>query len=105
MTISISNKLLLLGAGVAAGLLVAPKSGSQTRNTLMSKGQHLKDALMSKVQQTGVTETATTTVHNVVEKGRNIASIGKQRVNDSIEAGRRRFNEAMEDSDETDLMR
>jgi hypothetical protein len=38
-------------------------------------------------------------LQNVVQKGRNVASMGKRRLHESIEAGRNRFNESIEGED------
>ena len=92
MTLNISDKLLFLTAGVGIGtvigLLFAPRSG-----------QEIRDTLASKVQESGVGEAANQRLQNVVEKGKNIASIGRQRFNESIEAGKQRFTESIEGED------
>ena len=92
MTLNVSDKLLFLSAGVSIGavigLLFAPSSGQQIRTTLSGK-----------VHDSGVGEAASQKLHDVVEKGRNIASIGRQRFNESIEAGRQKFNESIEGED------
>ena len=48
------------------------------------------------MQHSGIADSASETWHNVVEKGKNVASIGRARLNESIEAGKRKFNESME---------
>ena len=92
MTLNISDKLLFLSAGVGIGtiigLLFAPSSGQQIRSTIASK-----------VQESGVAESASHKLQEVVERGRNIANIGRQRVNDSMEAVRQKFSESIEDED------
>ena len=92
MTLNISDKLMFLSAGVGIGavigLLFAPSSGQQVRNTIASK-----------VQDSGVGEAASQKVQEVVERGKNIAIIGRQRLNESIEAGRQKFAESIEDED------
>jgi hypothetical protein len=55
--------------------------------------------VQEKIHSSGIGTTASQTWNNVVEKGKNVASIGRQRLNESIEAGKRRFNESMEDED------
>jgi gas vesicle protein len=103
MNINISDKFIYLGAGCGIGfvlgLLFAPQSGQEIRHTLTSKVDDLTNRVQEKVQQTGIGETAGQTWHNVVEKGKNIASIGRARLNESIEAGRRKFSESIEDDD------
>ncbi len=92
MTLNVSDKLLFLSAGVGIGavigLLFAPSSGQQIRNTIAHK-----------VQESGVGETANQKLQEVVERGKNIASIGRQRFNESIEAGRKKFGESIEGED------
>ena len=106
MTININNKLFYLLAGAAAGMLFAPKSGQEIRSTLSGKVGDLKNRTQEKLQQSGVGEnvsdTVTGTVKNVVERGRNVASISRQRINDSIEAGKRKYNESVESFDSGD---
>ena len=42
------------------------------------------------------------TWHNVVERGKNVASIGRPRMTDSIETPQRRYNESIESEDFTE---
>lgn len=102
MTINISNKFIYLLAGAAAGMLFAPKSGQQIRSTLSGKVDELRNKVQERVQGTGIGEGVTDTMKNVVERGRNVASIGRQRLNESIEAGKRKFNESLESFDRGD---
>ena len=103
MEITINDKLIYLGAGCGIGLIVgllfAPQSGEQTRSTLTSKVDDLTHKVQEKVQQSGIGDTAGETWRNVVEKGKNVANIGRSRLNESIEAGKRKFNESVEDED------
>jgi gas vesicle protein len=103
MEITVNDKLIYLGAGcgigLVLGLLFAPQSGEDMRHTLTSKVDDLTHKVQERVQESGISDTASQTWRNVVEKGKNVANIGKARLNESIEAGRRRFNESMEDDD------
>src|SRR5437763_14738151 len=103
MQITVNDKLIYLGAGcgigMVLGLLFAPQSGQEIRNTLTSKVDDLTHKVQEKVQESGIGDTAGQTWRNVVEKGKNVASMGKPRLNESIEAGKRRFNESMEGED------
>ena len=103
MEITINDKLIYLGAGCGIGLIVgllfAPQSGEQTRSTLTNKVDDLTHKVQEKVQQSGIGNTAGETWRNVVEKGKNVANIGRSRLNESIEAGKRKFNESIEDED------
>ena len=98
MDIKINDKFIYLGAGcgigLVLGLLFAPQSGEETRHTLGSKVDDLTHKVQEKVQESG--DAAGQTWRNVVEKGKNIANMGRSRLNESIEAGKRQFNESME---------
>jgi gas vesicle protein len=104
MTININNKLFYLLAGAAVGVLFAPKSGQEMRTDLSDKVDDLKAKLQKKVQDTHISEDVSNTVKNVVEKGRNVAVIGRQRFNESVEAGKRKFNESRESFDSGDIV-
>ena len=100
---NINDKLIYFGAGCGIGALIgalfAPKSGQETRHDLSSRVEDLTHKVQDKIQSSGLRNTASETWQNVVEKGKNVASIGKRRFNESIEAGRNRFNESIEDDD------
>jgi gas vesicle protein len=100
MNINISDKLIFLSAGCGVGMILgalfAPRSGEETRRNLGAKVDDLTHKVQERIQTSGIKESASQTLHNVVERGRNVASIGKRRLNESVEAGRARFNESME---------
>jgi gas vesicle protein len=105
MTINVSNKLFYLLAGAAAGVLLAPKSGQEMRSTLTGKVDDLKNKIQDRVGSgtgEGVTSAVQDTVKNVVDRGKNVASIGRQRFNESIEAGKRKYNESLDSYDSGD---
>ena len=104
MTININNKLFYLLAGAAVGVLFAPKSGQEIRTDLSDKVDDLRSKLQKKVEETHITEDVSNTVKSVMERGRNVASIGRQRFNESVEAGRRKFNESLESFDSGDIV-
>ena len=103
MTINISDKIIYLGAGCGIGLvlgaLFAPQSGQEMRHNLGSKVDDLTHKMQEKIHSSGIGDTAHEKLHNVVERGRNVARMGRQRFNESVEAGRRRFNESIEHED------
>jgi gas vesicle protein len=103
MEINVNDKLIYLGAGcgigLVLGLLFAPQSGEEIRHTLTNKVDDLTHKVQEKVQESGIGETASQTWRNVVDKGKNIANISRIRLNESIEAGKRKFNESVEDDD------
>ena len=106
MNITVNDKLIYLGAGcgigLVIGLLLAPQSGHEIRHTLTSKIDDLTNKVQEKVQQSGIRETAGQTWRDVVERGRNVANIGKARVNESIEAAKQKYNQSIEE-DEAEL--
>jgi gas vesicle protein len=103
MNINVSDKLIYLGAGCGIGLvlgvLFAPQSGEETRHNIGDRVDDLSHKVQERVSQSGIGDTAAQTWQSVLDKGKNVASIGRQRLNDSLEAGKRKFNETME-SDE-----
>ena len=103
MNINVSDKLIYLGAGcgigLVLGLLFAPRSGQEIRHTLTSKVDDLANKFQEKVQHTGIAETTGQNWRNVVDKGKNIANIGRSRLNESIETGKRKYSESIEDED------
>jgi len=100
MNININDKIIYLGAGCGIGLVIgmlfAPQSGSEIRHTLTSKVDDLTHKVQDRLQHSGIADSASETWHNVVEKVKHVASIGRPRWNESIEAGKRKFNESME---------
>jgi len=103
MNIKISDKIIYLGAGCGIGLVIgalfAPHSGEEIRRNLTTKVDDLSHRVQDKIQSSGIPEAASQTWNKAVERGKNVASIGRRRLNDSIEAGRRRFNESIETDD------
>jgi len=59
----------------------------------------LTHRVQEKISQSGIGDSASQTWNNVMEKGKNVASIGRQRINESLEAGKRKFNESVEGED------
>jgi gas vesicle protein len=103
MNINLSDKLLYLGAGcgigVILGLLLAPQTGEEMRHTITDKMDDLTHKVQDRISQSGIGDSATQTWNSVIEKGKNVASIGRQRLNESMEAGRRKYNEGIQSED------
>ena len=103
MNISVNDKLIYLGAGAGIGmilgLLFAPQSGEETRHTITDKMDDLSHKVQDRISHSGIGDSATQTWNSVIEKGKNVASIGRQRLNESLEAGRRKYNEGMQSED------
>jgi gas vesicle protein len=87
MNINVNEKLMYLGAGcgigLVLGLLFAPQSGEETRHDL--------------------TDTMDDLTHSVIEKGKNVAQMGRQRFNESVESGKRKYNDFLKGEDHTGL--
>lgn len=87
-----SSFLLGLGVGVGVGILLAPRSGEETRDLLMSKADEGKDYL--KRQSEGLRDSAA----DIVDKGRDVINRQKDSISDAIEAGRQAYREKVEQS-------
>lgn len=85
----ISAFLLGLGVGVGIGMLIAPKSGQETREYIKNKAEESGDYLKqrgSEFKQTAA---------EWVDKGKE--AVGRQRanLNDAMEAGKQAYHEAI----------
>src|SRR5947207_5206072 len=87
MSMGTGQKVLYLvagtGIGAALGILFAPSSGEELRNTLSTQTHRGIDLVTGKVEQ------GTGTVRNIVDRG-------KQAINESVEGVKTRFNESLE---------
>ena len=92
MANDMGDRLMFFAAGcsigIAAGMLLASRAGQEMRNTIAEK-----------VRSSGIGEAASEKLQNVIEKGKNVASIGRKRINTSIDAGRRVYSESIEGED------
>jgi len=90
MDIKVDDKLIYMaagfGIGLIAGFLFAPESGEEMRHDLTNKVEDLTHKVHDSISHSGV-----------IEKGKNVAHIGRQRLNESLEAGKRKFGEMMEE--------
>lgn len=88
-----TNKLsyffLGLGLGVTVGLLVAPKSGPETREMLLAKADEGKDYLLRR------TDDLKDSASDLVEKGRNVILKQKDQMSAAVEAGKQAYREAL----------
>lgn len=89
-----SNRLsyffLGLGIGVAAGLLLAPQSGEETRELLKTKADEGKEYLRRRGTE------LRTEASDLVERGRQAVARQREQVTAAVEAGKRAYHEAME---------
>ena len=85
--------LLGLGLGVAAGVLLAPKSGAETREFLRSKAEESGDYLRLRaddsrdyIKKRG--DDLRDSANDVYEKGRSAVKHRRDKLNAAVEAGK-----------------
>ena len=78
-----------LGLGVAVGLLFAPKSGSETRDLLLTKADEGKEFL--KRRSSELRDTAV----DAVEKGKSAVTRQRDHLSAAVEAGKQAYREAV----------
>jgi len=95
MKIEINDKLLYLFAGIGLGTVIgnlfSQSSGQEMRNTLSTRAHEGVDRLSQTVEEgrrfiknSEIPKQAGDTVRSVVNKGKNVASIGKRRLTENI---------------------
>jgi gas vesicle protein len=89
----LSSFLLGLGVGIGIGLLIAPKSGQETREYLKAKtgegAEYLKQR-SAEFKQTAA---------EWVDKGKEAVSRQRENIAEAMEAGRQAYNETVNQSD------
>src|SRR5213079_33489 len=85
----VSYFFLGLGLGVAAGVLFAPKSGSETRDFLLSKANESADLAKRRAQE--LREQATETI----ERGKSTVQRHKESLSAAVDAGRQAYRETV----------
>lgn len=90
-----SNNLgwLLAGIGIGAviGILYAPKSGRETRESLMAGAGEGREYLTTRGRE------AREQVATFVDRGKETLGRQKEQINSAIEAGRQAYREAVTD--------
>ena len=92
--------VLGLGLGVAAGVLLAPKAGAETRDLLVAKANEGTDYLRARAENSkeylrqrgsDIADTAS----DIVEKGKTAVSRRKDTLNAAVEAGKQAYRDAV----------
>jgi gas vesicle protein len=78
-----------LGLGVAVGLLFAPKSGTETRELLLSKADEGKEYL--KRRSADLRDQA----NDAIEKGRSAVSRQRDNLSAALDAGKQAYRDAV----------
>jgi gas vesicle protein len=78
-----------LGLGVAAGLLLAPQSGEETRTLLKNRADDGKDYL----RRQG--ESLRDSAADVLDRGKTVVAKQKEQVAAAVEAGKQAYREAI----------
>jgi len=81
-----------LGIGAIAGVLYAPRSGSETREALRSKAEEGREYLRNRVRD--AREQAT----DWVDRGREVVTQQKEQFRSAYEAGRQAYHEATKET-------
>jgi len=82
-----------LGIGAAIGVLYAPKSGRETRDTLLEKAEEGRDLVKERAER------ARRQAEQWVDKGRDVVSQQKEQFRSAFEAGRQAYREATSDAE------
>lgn len=85
----VSCFFLGLGAGIAIGILFAPKSGEETRGMLKSKADEGKEYL--KQRSSELRDSA----GDLIEKGKEAVGRQKDNLMDAMEAGKQAYRETV----------
>jgi gas vesicle protein len=96
--------LLGLGLGVAAGVLLAPKSGAETREFLRSKAEEGGDYLRSRADDSREylkkhTENLRESANDMYEKGRTAVKHRRDNLSAAVEAGKQAYRDAVSNFD------
>jgi len=89
-----ANFFLGLGIGVGVGILLAPKSGEETRDLLLTKADEGKEFL--KKQTAGIADDLRARGEDLVARGKDVLGRQKEVLNDAVEAGRQAYRDKVE---------
>ena len=77
-----------LGLGALAGVLYAPRSGSETRDAIRSRAEEGRDYVRGRAQE------ARSQANDWVDKGRDVVNQQKEQFRAAYEAGRQAYQDA-----------
>jgi gas vesicle protein len=77
-----------LGLGALAGVLYAPRSGSETRDVLRARAEEGRDYVRGRAQE------ARSQANDWVDRGRDVVNQQKEQFRAAYEAGRQAYHEA-----------
>ena len=79
-----------LGFGALLGVLYAPRSGRETRDSLKNTAQEGREYLKTRSRD------AKETMNEWVDRGKDVEGRSKEQINSAIDAGRQAYREAAE---------
>jgi gas vesicle protein len=79
-----------LGFGALLGVLYAPRSGRETRESLMSSAQEGREYIKTRGKE------ARETMNQWVDRGKDVVARGKEQFGSAVEATRQAYREASE---------
>jgi len=79
-----------LGFGALLGVLYAPRSGRETRDSLKNTAQEGREYLKTRSRD------AKETMNEWVDRGKEVVGRSKEQINSAIDAGRQAYREAAE---------
>ncbi|MGH9495237.1 MAG: YtxH domain-containing protein [Candidatus Sulfotelmatobacter sp.] len=88
-----------LGLGALAGVLYAPRSGSETREVLRARAEESRDYVRGRARE--VRDQVKDQASQWADKGRDVVSTQKEQFRAAYEAGRQAYHEATTDTGTT----
>ena len=79
-----------LGLGALVGVLYAPKSGKETRDTILQSANEGRDYVVNRGQE------LKGQVDQWVQKGKSTINRSKDQISSAVEAGRQAYRDAVE---------
>lgn len=81
-----------LGLGALAGVLYAPRSGSETREAIRSRAEEGRDYVKNRAREVG--DQVKDQASQWADKGRDVVNTQKEQFRAAYEAGRQAYQEA-----------